>query len=487
MKLLIRADASAQLGVGHVARCLTLAHALRDLGAEVCFACRLLDGHRCAAIEADGFPVFTLPAQAPLTAESDIAALQAALPPQALFDWVIVDHYALDARWEQAARVVARKVAVIDDLADRPHAADLLLDQNFTASEALYAAWLTADCRCLLGPRFALVRPAFHQPANVLAEHGRRVLVSFGGYDVAGMVPKTLQALALLEGVQVTCIAGLGHPQREAIAALCVGRAGWEVHDYIDDLPARMASADLFVGAGGGTTWERAALGLPSLCVSVADNQRANAQAMAQAGMHLYLGEAEQVEVPALSQAIALLLGNRALRHSFAERSRALVDGRGAQRVAVALLGEGLAVRCARAEDARLLFDGRNAPEVRRRSQQGQALRWPSHQAWLTSALADPQRLLLVAEAADGPVGSLRYDRLPGQRAQVSIYLFAGRFGLGWGRALLARGEQVVRSHWPDLAAIEAQVLPDNPASLKLFAGAGFDQLPCSFKQVVKD
>jgi UDP-2,4-diacetamido-2,4,6-trideoxy-beta-L-altropyranose hydrolase len=491
MKVLVRADASSSIGIGHTARCLTLAQALRDQGAQVSFACCLLDGHRRAAIEQEGFEVFAWarPEQAPGIEmwAADIAALRAVLPADAGFDWVIVDHYALDARWEHAARAFARRIAVIDDLADRDHAADLLLDQNFGASEARYTDRLTAACRRLLGPRYALVRPVFQGLAIVPPEQARRVLVSFGGFDVAGMLPRTLQALAGLEGLQVTCIAGLGHAQREVLGQLCAGRAGWELHDYVDDLPTRMAAADLFIGAAGGTTWERAALGLPSLCVSVADNQRAGAQAMAQAGMHLYLGDAGQVEMPALRQAIALLLGNQGLRQSFAERSRSLVDGRGAQRVAVALLGEHLVLRPACIEDARLLFDGRDAPEVRRRSQQGQALHWPEHQAWLAATLADRQRLLLIAETADGPVGSVRFDRLQGPRARVSLYLFAGRFGLGWGNVLLARGEACARQRWPDLQVIEAQVLPDNQVSLHLFTGAGYVQLPCSFERVFQE
>lgn len=491
MKVLVRADASSSLGIGHTARCLTLAQALRAQGAQVSFACCLLDGHRRAAIEQEGFEVFAWPQPQPAPGiepwAADIAALRAALPKGARFDWVLVDHYALDARWEQAARALARRIAVIDDLADREHAADLLLDQNFGASEARYAPRLPAACRRLLGPRYALVRPAFQGAALSPPRQARRVLVSFGGFDVAGMLPLTLQALAGLPGVQVTCIAGVRHAHGALLRQLCDGQPGWELHGFVDDLPARMAAADLFVGAAGGTTWERAALGLPSLCVSVADNQRAGAEAMARAGMHLYLGDAVQVDVAQLRQAIALLLDNQALRQSFAERSRTLVDGRGAQRVAVALLGEHLKLRPACSDDARLLFEGRDAPEVRHRSQQAQALHWPEHQAWLAATLADRQRLLLIAETADGPVGSVRYDRLPGQRARVSLYLFAGRFGLGWGRALLARGEACVRERWPDLLAIEAQVLPDNQASLQLFAGAGFVQSPCSFERVFQE
>ncbi|WP_152974468.1 GNAT family N-acetyltransferase, partial [Pseudomonas asplenii] len=94
--------------------------------------------------------------------------------------------------------------------------------------------------------------------------------------------------------------------------------------------------------------------------------------------------------------------------------------------------------------------------------------------------------LLLIAEAADGPVGVLRYD-LADERAEVSLYLFEGRLGLGWGRALLARGERALREHWPQVTVIDARVLPDNPASIELFRNSGYVQSVSRFERVVKD
>jgi len=143
-------------------------------------------------------------------------------------------------------------------------------------------------------------------------------------------------------------------------------------------------------------------------------------------------------------------------------------------------------VRRATADDSRLLFDGRNAESVRRASLSPEPIGWEAHQAWLAASLLNPGRLLLIAEAADGPVGVLRYD-LAGSRAQVSLYLFQGRAGLGWGRALLARGEVAVGEHWPQVTVIDAQVLPDNPASIELFRHGGYVQSVCRFERVVKD
>nr|WP_246237955.1 UDP-2,4-diacetamido-2,4,6-trideoxy-beta-L-altropyranose hydrolase [Pseudomonas akapageensis] len=495
---MIRADASSSIGSGHVIRCMTLSAQLRAFGAQVTFACRSLDGHLGDQLQAAGYPVLWLAArypgeqpgasiEAPLPWEADIAALQSMVPVAAVFDWILIDHYGLDRRWHRAARQWARRIAVIDDLANREHDADLLLDQNFTASAALYAPYLREGCRTLLGPHFALIRPEFCREPRAITARARRVLVNFGGFDPAGLTLKALQALAGVDDVLVDCIAGRANPAWAQLQVLCAQKPAWQLAAYAEDLPERMAAADLAIGAGGGTTWERCVLGVPTLCIVVADNQQANAQALAAAGGHLYLGRKEEIEVESLRQAIALMLGNPALRQSFADCGRSLVDGLGAKRVAVALMSEHLQLRAAASSDARLLFDGRNAPAVRRWAGNGGALDWHEHLAWLKTVLDDPKRLLLVAEAADGPVGILRYDRREQDRAEVSIYLFDGRFGVGWGRALLACGERFLRNVWPGLCAIEAKVLPSNQVSLALFQSAGFNQAECCFERVFED
>ncbi|MEE1920389.1 UDP-2,4-diacetamido-2,4,6-trideoxy-beta-L-altropyranose hydrolase [Pseudomonas sp. 148P] len=328
MKVLVRADASSQIGIGHVMRCLTLARHLAASGAEVAFACRELPGHQLARIAEAGHEVFVLPAQG-----DEQVVLDALLPGPGSFDWIIVDHYGFDAAWEKAARRWARWIMAIDDLADRPHACDLLLDQNYTASVAAYRVLVPEACQILAGPRYALLGEAFRQARAPGADDSRRVLVSFGGFDQAGMTLKTLQALDGIDAVQVQCIAGQATPDFAALQALVARRQGWELQAFVHDLPGRMANAALFVGAGGGTTWERAAMGLPSICVSVADNQVGNAQALARDGMHLYLGSAQEVTLAGLRQAIVGLLSDAALRQQFAARSQRLVDGLGVQRV----------------------------------------------------------------------------------------------------------------------------------------------------------
>ncbi|MBA1242125.1 UDP-2,4-diacetamido-2,4,6-trideoxy-beta-L-altropyranose hydrolase [Pseudomonas japonica] len=478
MNILFRADASSQIGVGHITRCLTLAAVLRERGAAVSFACRALPGFDPAMVQAQGFALIEVPEEA-----DDLAALAGRG-----FDWVVVDHYGLDRTWERAARAVARRIAVIDDLANRTHHADLLLDQNLTASEAAYEPLLNAECERVLGPRYALLRPEFSAPTEPRPVQARHVLVSFGGFDVAGMALKALEALAPFPELQVTLLAGHGHPQRDQLQAYALQHPHWQVLDYSPNMADLMRDSDLFIGAGGGTTWERAALGVPSLCVAVADNQVKNAEALAREGAHVYLGEASSVSVSALSAAIALLIANAPLRHSLAERARRLVDGRGAQRVATCLLGPLLHLRPATEADAQLLFDGRNADAVRQASYDTRPLEWPLHLAWLYGTLADPARALFIGEAGGQPIGMLRYDRHPTEpgRAEVSLYLFEAYLGQGWGRWLIHAGEAWLLRHWPDVVRVDAAVLPHNSASLHLFHLAGFTQQVCEFTRALE-
>ncbi|MGV8918294.1 MAG: UDP-2,4-diacetamido-2,4,6-trideoxy-beta-L-altropyranose hydrolase [Pseudomonas sp.] len=495
MRVLIRADASHAIGSGHIARCLTLATVLRNGGAEVAFACRELPGHMLDRLATQGWRTYRLPAdtgtatidiEAALPWQADIDALQAQLAAGERFDWVIVDHYGLGHQWQTAARQWAPRIAAIDDLANRRHAVDLLLDQNFSGTAGAYAPWIDTKCRGLFGPRFAMIRDEFKREPVPVRALARRVLVNFGGFDAAGETWKAMQALQGINGLEVDFVAGTGNPEWERMQAMAHGQSDWRLQTHTEQFAELMAKADLFIGAGGGTSWERAALGLPTISIAVAGNQQANGECMAAVGAHLYLGPRETVSVESLRQAISVLVSNQGLRQSFAERSRSLVDGLGVQRVAAALAGEFIQLRPATMDDARLLFDGRNAEAVRRWSVQQDSIGWSSHLIWLASTLANPQRLLLVAQALDGPIGVLRYD-LDGVRAEVSIYLFEGRFGLGWGRVLLSLGEGFIQRHWPQLRTIEAQVMPDNQASIKLFRDGGYEQADCRFERALKD
>lgn len=361
MDILIRADASLAMGQGHVMRCLTLAGTLREQGLLASFVCREHPGHLCDFIAAQGFPVGRLPMPAAAllpeagagyaawlggswtddAAQTRAVIEQSGTRPQ----WVVVDHYGLDARWESELRASAERIMVIDDLADRPHDADLLLDQNlYPGMGSRYAGLVKADCIQLLGPGHALLRPEFTEArAHLRSRDGsiRRILVFFGGSDATNETGKALDAMAMLDmaGVDVDVVVGAANPRREQLATRCAGLPRLRFHCQVPHMGELMSAADLSLGAGGSTTWERCATGLPSLVIAVADNQVAIAQGVAEAKAQRYLGREFEVSTHMLASAITAMRDNPEALQDMSVSALALVDARGANRVVAAMKG----------------------------------------------------------------------------------------------------------------------------------------------------
>ncbi len=477
MKVVFRADASVELGAGHVMRCLALADSLKARGVATHFISREQPGHLCELIEAKGHALTRLPAQAAdsrLDAEHSAAAF-------AMADWLVVDHYGLDATWERALRARARRLLVIDDLADRPHDCDLLLDQNLQPeAHARYAALLPAGCATLFGPRHALLRPQFAANRATPRERRavRRLLVFFGGADAGGETLKALAALARLEGTPpaVDVVIGQANPHRAAIERACQALPAARLHCQVEDMAALMAAADLAIGAGGTAAWERCCLGLPCLTLAIAENQYAPAAALAEAGGQLYLGASAQVPEAALAQALAVTLALPELRAHLSRRGMELVDGRGVERVANRLLVDRVRLRAARPEDSEVVHAWRNHPETRAASFSAEAIPFASHARWYADVLADPGRHLLIGEEDGQPLGVLRYDldaRAP-ERAVVSLYLVPGLGGQGYGTRLLLAGHRWLAERHPGITRLEAAIRAGNAASRGAFEAAGF-------------
>lgn len=306
MRVVFRTDASIQIGTGHVMRCLTLADSLRLQGAECTFVCRSHKGHLIDLIHGKGYKTIALQAYDSSEAQgleqssqhmtwlgtdwvTDVRDTQRAIHPDEI-DWLIVDHYALDHQWERAMRPVCKHLMVIDDLADRQHECDVLLDQNLGRRSADYASLLPSTAQTLIGPRFALLRPEFAQLREVSLTRRqqpvlRHLLITMGGIDKDNMTGKVLEAInqcALPLDLRISVVMGSHPPWLEKIKALASAmERPTEVLVDVKQMAQLMVSSDLVIGAAGGTAWERCCLGVPSLITATASNQRLGAQALA--------------------------------------------------------------------------------------------------------------------------------------------------------------------------------------------------------------
>nr|WP_274519983.1 MULTISPECIES: UDP-2,4-diacetamido-2,4,6-trideoxy-beta-L-altropyranose hydrolase [unclassified Halorhodospira] len=360
LRFAIRVDASAAAGTGHLIRCRTLAQALRKHGAAVTFICRAHEGHGMAMLRDEGFAVCSLPApdvadtpwaegenyarwlgvSQPQDAEETIAAL----PERP--DWLVVDHYGIDATWERQLRPHVDRILAIDDLANRDHDCDALLDQNYTRDpEKRYRDRLPAHATRLLGPQYALLRPEYAQYRQSPTPHRRRlerVFVFFGGTDPDNLTGRALEALSdpAFRGITVDAVVGPNNPHQQALAAQAEARPGITLHPPRAHLADLMAAADMAIGAGGTTTWERCCLGLPSLVISIAENQRPACEALAHEGVIVYLGHHDEVSVADLR---GVLEDHRAEPERLGIQARAgvqTVDGLGTVRVAEQLVSQ---------------------------------------------------------------------------------------------------------------------------------------------------
>jgi UDP-2,4-diacetamido-2,4,6-trideoxy-beta-L-altropyranose hydrolase len=481
------------MGIGHFVRSLTLARLLLERGARTRFISRAHKGHLIDSLRELNIMTAPLPAPeaAPARSAEDYGTwlgvsqeVDAAESVQALGDsrpdWLVVDHYGLDSAWEAALRPHAQRVLVIDDLANRPHDCDLLLDQGYSDSDdERYRKLVPCDCRQLLGPRYALLKPEYrHRRVHMGPRRPqlRRILVFFGGSDPANMTGTALETLTAPEFAHLTVdlVVGVNNRHRRAIESAARRRHDTIVHGPRPHLADLMADADLAIGAGGATTWERMCLGLPSIVVSTADNQSRSCEALAADGLIQYLGAAPATLGGRLREELLALMGRPDLLQQSAVRCARVVDGLGAARVCEIMVPtrrEDLRVRAADPGDEQLYLDWANDPEVRRQSFHTEAIDCHSHQKWFSSKLRDRDSQLFVMLAGDLPVGQIRFDRL-GQETVIDFSIDAQFRGRGWGQQLVRLGMREIMRQRP--AVFRADVRESNILSGAVFRGLGF-------------
>lgn len=359
MKIAFRTDASQQIGTGHVMRCLTLAEALQAIGAQCQFICREHSGNLIAQIRQRGFAVSVLPAateafitnEPAIETQSDYAAwlgadwaTDAAQTKagvcETVVDWLVVDHYAIHARWEQTLRPLCRKLMVIDDLADRPHDCDLLLDQNLGRDVRDYRSLVPEGSTVLAGPYYALIRPEFATLRNGSLRRRaiprlKHMLITMGGVDQANATGKVLEALRdcpLPAGMRITVVMGSHAPWLERVQILAkLMSQPTMVKVNVNNMAQLMADSDLAIGAAGSTTWELFCLGVPALLVVMAKNQANSAAYIVKADAAIIISGLEITS--RLFEVLSHLATSNKVLRRLTNVAKTITDGAGSNRV----------------------------------------------------------------------------------------------------------------------------------------------------------
>jgi UDP-2,4-diacetamido-2,4,6-trideoxy-beta-L-altropyranose hydrolase len=472
--LLLRADAGLDIGTGHVMRLLALAWAWEST--RQCLLGRVpVTGLRQRLMDA-GMGLWDLLVTHPDRGDlGALVSLAAELHPA----WVVLDGYHFDPDYQAAVRTLGVPVLVVDDMAHHSHYhADLLLNQNAGAGELHYA--VDPDTRLLLGPRYCLLRPelrAARGPMREVVSRARRLLVTLGGADPRGLTALALAALAHLGPAwEARVVVGAANPRLVELREQAAGLQGVEVCADVRDMGSFMAWADLALAAAGSTTWELAYLGIPTLLVAVADNQRPVARAAAAAGCAADLGRWDDLTAAGLAATLEQLAADSERRAAMSTAGRALVDGEGAARVVQAMTGAPLRLRPVEDADRERLWAWSNDPEVRAWSFDRRPISWEDHYRWFAARCADLQwRAWIGVDATDCPVGVVRFQ-VQDARAEVSVCVAAAARGRGLGRALISQGCAALFRELP-VAAVDAYLKPDNTASRAAFQAAGFQEV----------
>lgn len=461
-----RTEASSSIGSGHVMRCLTLADGLKARGWHCVFASAKDTMKTVPMLVVSGFDMID---------PDKIAHIKP--------DLLIVDHYGLDSKYEAAARAWAKKIAVLDDLADRPHDCDLLIDQTYGRSADDYRKLTPIGCRILAGTDYTLLRPQFAK-ARAEAEERRfednsvrRILVAVGSTNYNNIVTKLLEGLVLVTcgGLQIDVVLSSGAENladvSRAISALnSKGLHSATLHLDVQDMASLMLAADIAIGAGGTTTWERCCLGLPTLMVELADNQIPTIQALTEAGAIIPMGRAQTLDSEDIAGHVQKAVTSPDLLKNLSRASFKICDGIGLERSVAALEGlvhKALTLRPADLKDSQNLLVWRNDERTRAFSINTDIIDSETHEDWFSNIFtANPVRIFIV-ENGGVPVGSIRRD-FKDDGVYLSWMVNPEYRGQGIGEGMLSL---FLRSH-PD--SYKALIKEENKASIHIAEKCGF-------------
>lgn len=494
MNIVIRTDASNHIGSGHIMRCLVLAFALKEQGHQVSFASRPQQGDLIDFVRNKGFTVKELATPVNwLTPQSsaDYAAwLQVPWQDDAEnliqqfnnVDLIIVDHYGINADWELFCKAkLGCKIFAIDDLL-RQHHAEVVLDQTLSRTPFDYEQ-LNPTGLALTGCNFALLNPHFAQCRDKVLQTSLfpaqpKLLLTMGGVDQSNATLQTLKTLSELTDNKpfVTVLLSPKAPHYLSVKQFCKQHVSWVSHiDFVEDMAELMLKHHAAIGAPGTTSWERACLGLPSIIIPLAENQRANSEQLVKAGAAIKV-DLSDISTGLLTAYHAMIedwQGMRLLNLS-------VCDGLGLFRVThcinqlSATRNNAIALRTAVLSDAKQVYDWQLLPETRKYALTQDVPTWEGHQRWMKAKLAEVSDYFYIIESLTigRDIGVVRLDKQSGGQYFISIFIDSNYFGQGYAKQALAYVDLLHPTF-----EVQATVLTDNSASQRLFTAANYQQV----------
>lgn len=402
-------------------------------------------------------------------------------------DLLVIDHYGVEAGFETASRKVAKRIMVIDDLADRPHDCDILLNQAPGAVRDLYDGLLPETCQPLMGAGYALLRPQFGVTRRNFARRNpsglvERILVTMGGTDPTGASVAALRAIGRVgRNISVDLILGAGGDADTVVPEAAYHDLNLTLHRSVTDMASLIGAADLAVVSAGVSLLEVCCLGRPTVAVILADNQRANGEALATLGAGRVVDAVQSLDVDGLTTALLELVGDPDARCAAAAAASAACDGLGVERTLSAIAGHptskaGQPVRLEPAGhgDGSIILAWQRAAGTREFARNREIPSAAEHFAWFEGKLANPHSVFNIIMHGDTRAGFVRLDRIDGagdDQFEVSVVVAPDHLGQGVGDSALA----TVHALLPH-GKFEAFVMPDNLSSHRLFQAAGYQR-----------
>lgn len=483
-KLIIRADASTQIGTGHIMRCIALAQAWQERGGDVTFLSHCDSEALHQRINNEGFEF--IPIEKPHPDPSD---LERTLEKLSANCWLALDGYHFTPEYQKAIRDAGIRLLVIDDMNHLPHYhADILLNQNIHAPNLKYHC--DADTTLLLGTRYILLRREFLKYRDFnrqVQDRAKNILVTLGGADLDNVTLKVIEALKLLDelDISVKIIIGPANPHEKTLRKTLTS-AHFETELLINppNMPELMAWADMAISAGGSTCWELASMGVPILALILADNQKAVAEGIAKEGFALNLGWYKNFNTTITSRKINTLIQSKDRRLNMVQKGKALITAASGNHLYERMSTLSIYIKPANESDCELILNWANDQDVRNSAFCSDSIPFEDHKKWFFSKINNPLCYQFIGYNGNyKPIGQIRFDEVSNREYEIDVSVDRSYRGKGYGSELIKQAICELENR-TEVDIIHSYVKLSNLPSKYVFLKAGFT---CEKDEIIKN